>query len=983
MRLLKVMAGLTACMMLSALSAGAREGDFRQAVTLYQSGMYAQARTLFEKDGSVQGKGYAVLCAICMQTKGYEAQMNSYLAEYPYSGLAPQMLHKHALNLFDKGEYEKAAQTFAQAGQKNIHKSDRAEYYYKDAYSNYTIGNYDQAVFGYKKVDAMPLTNYSAPARYGLGYLYYSIENFTEAIPWFEKAQKDPRFAGICEYYLMECHFMLKDYDYVTSGAEKLYAQIPEQRKPHLARIISESYLVKGDAQSAKKYYDQVITEKAQTRDDYFYAGSLLYTLKDYAGAIENYTQMPDRTDSLGQIANYQMGFSYIQTKNKVAALDAFREACEVSANAEIQEDAFFNFAKLSFDLNNDPSAFKAYMAKYSDKKRGNQIYAYQALAALYAHDYAGAVAAYDNIEDLDPDMQSNYMKANYLRANQLISGGSYRSAVPCLKAAAYYSDKQTGFNQMSRYWLAEAYYRDGGYQQARSVFTELYNISALNGKYEGNVLPYNIAYCYFKEADYDNAYKWFGRYMETSDRSVRKDAMLRRGDCKFMQAQYPEAIAEYAAQAQEFSGPDNVYPLYQQGIAYGLSNDLKSKISTLEKVRTASPKADFYGDALYELGRAYVDVKEDVKAEDCYNAVLSAGSNTGASAKSLLGLGSIFRNRKDYDKSLAYYKEVVASVPNTEYSADALVAIESLYQLKQEPEGYVAYIDKLGSAAPDAAADRETLLFNGAEQVYLAGNYPKALVSLQAYEETYPQGKRISDAAFYMAECYKNTDAKDQALDYYKKAISSESSFKEAAALGYARLCYETEQFSSAFDGYSTLMGLARMPSNKHVAAVGMMNSAYKAKGMDNAILWSDNVLSDKASTADEKLQAQYIKAKALMSQSRRDEAFSIFKTLSKQPKTAQGAEAAYLLIQEAFDKGDFPAVETKTYAFSDSGSGQTYWLAKAFITLGDSFAEREDFKQARATFESVRDGYTPPSDGDDVLDAVNMRLSKLSEME
>ena len=66
-----------------------------------------------------------------------------------------------------------------------------------------------------------------------------------------------------------------------------------------------------------------------------------------------------------------------------------------------------------------------------------------QAMAALANRDYEAAVAAYDNIDELDPRMQSNYMKAYFLRAEQLIANGSWRDAVPRLKAAAYYSPRQ------------------------------------------------------------------------------------------------------------------------------------------------------------------------------------------------------------------------------------------------------------------------------------------------------------------------------------------------------------------------------------------------------------------------------------------------------------------------------------------------------------------------------------------------------------
>ena len=61
------------------------------------------------------------------------------------------------------------------------------------------------------------------------------------------------------------------------------------------------------------------------------------------------------------------------------------------------------------------------------------------ALAALTDGDYAAAIAAYDNIDELGPDMQNNYTKANFLRGRQLFESGSYRDAKPYFRATAYY----------------------------------------------------------------------------------------------------------------------------------------------------------------------------------------------------------------------------------------------------------------------------------------------------------------------------------------------------------------------------------------------------------------------------------------------------------------------------------------------------------------------------------------------------------------
>ena len=161
------------------------------------------------------------------------------------------------------------------------------------------------------------------------------------------------------------------------------------------------------------------------------------------------------------------------------------------------------------------------------------------------------------------------------------------------------------------------------------------------------------------------------------------------------------------------------------------------------------------------------------------------------------------------------------------------------------------------------------------------------------------------------------------------------------------------------------------------------MMRSAFKGGDYSSAISCADKVLADNKSTEVELREADYMKAKSLLSTNERSEAFEIFTSLATKPSTNEGAEAAYMLIQDAYDQGKYDSVEKMVYDFSSKAGGQNYWLAKAFIVLGDSFAEQDNLAQAKATFESVLNGYQPVSGtADDVLDNVRMRLSKLADL-
>ena len=962
--------------------------EFRDAVRLYEKGMVNRSRTMFDaisdKGAKADCEGYSVLGDVLMNTPGYELKMQEFLQNQPYSIHIPQIRYAHALNVFDAQDYKAAAEEFALLNTKQLNKDQRTEFLFKRAYCDLENKNLDIALERFQEVEKLPVSDYTAPSRYAIGYINYQNKDFREALPWFEQSSTDSRFKSIANWYILECRFMMHDYAYVIKNGPLMYETLPQERKPHLARIISESYLVLGDADSAKKYYTlSSYTDAPKSRADWFYSGSVLYAVEDYKGAIENFNRMGVRTDSIGQVANYHLAYSYIQTKNKVAAMSAFKDASFSRYDEKIAEDAYFNYAKLAFDLNNDATVFQEYLKTYSSLKKSDRIYSYIAVAALHDRDYAAAIEAYDMIDDLDVNMKDNYMKANYLRAAQLIRNGSYRKAIPCLKAAVYYSDRGSRFNQLSRYWLAESYYRNDEFATAREMFKELYNVSAMYGEPENGLLAYNMAYCYFSEKNYTAALKWFAEYLDQRSVKYRKEAMLRKADCHFITKDYQEAAEMYSAVMTDYFNVNDIYPYYQAALSYGLSKQNDRKIETLVNVLGASPEADFYPEALFELGRAYTLNEEDEKAFSCFRTLADSVKDSTFVAKAYIEMGSLSRNQSQFNEALGYYKTVVEEMPNSGYAESALLAIESIYQTKDKPEEYIAYIENIGKGASKTADEKELIYFNSAEQLYLSANYQRAVVSLQKYLDKYPLGKNAYKAEFYMADSYRNLGKLEQACDFYKKVIADgEGSFVELSMLNFSKISYDLERWDDAYGGYASLYNSAKLENNKYTALLGMMRSAYRGHEWSEAVKNADHVINSDKSDAQTKQEAEYVKAKSYLASSRRDEAFVILEKLAADVKGAYGAEAAYLMIQDCYDKGEFEKVAEKVYAFSEAGSPQTYWLAKSFIVLGDTFVENGELKQAKATFESVRDGYQPSAGGDNILDNVGMRLKKLDEM-
>ena len=928
----KILAATAALFMATGLFAQ----DWEQVKKLYQAGMYSESVRLVQDVNSPMAEGYRALCALQLRTDNAYNLANAFVEKYHEHILVPQVRFLLALDYFDHERYEDALAQFNKISQGDIQRSQQAEYVYKLGYCAFAQEEWDRAENLLVRMRNLPYSDYTAPAYYTLGYMQYARKDFKGASEWFEKAADDHRFSALANYYILECRFNEKDYRYVVKFGEDLFDKVPEDRQPHMARIMSESYLVLGDVDKARTYYEKNLRNKAKlNRSDLFYAGEINYLIENWEGAVENFNRMEDKTDSLGQVANYQLGYSYIKLHNKVAAMQAFKEASELSYTPDIQEDALFNYAKLAFDLGRDTAPFQEYLKQYDTRKKGDQIYSYMAMVALQNHDYEAAVDAYDHIDQLDPGMQSNYMKAYFLRARELMENGSWRSAVPHLKAAAYYSSRKDGFNQ--------------------------------------------LAYTYFKEADYTNALKWFQNYLDGDARVMGADAQTRIADCYFFSGDYTTAVAAYERQMATYPDPENLYPRYRAGVACGLLEDNARKVHFLEDAKQASPQAPYYGESLYELGRAYVSLRDEDDAIRAFRTLRSSTSDPNLATKALLELGMIARNGGRSNEALDYYKQVVAQ--GGEYMEDALLAIEAIYRTREDPEAYLDYIDDLGDAAHRTDAQKEEVYFSSAEQIYMSGDYAKAQGTLLAYLQKYPQATFGAKARFYLADCYRFTDQREQAADLYQEALDAglDGALAESALLQMAKLQYELGSYGKAYSAYLRLRDTAQLEANRGTALIGLMRSAFRARQWDDALEDALAVMNAEKENAELLREARYVRGKSFLSTSRREEALAEFQILAEAPSTNEGAEAAYLLIQDQYDRGQFDGIQDKVYAFAEKAGGQNYWLAKAFIVLGDSFAEQGNLAQAKATFESIKNGYTSEGPQDDVLDQVELRLRKL----
>ena len=950
---------------------------------LYYSGSYYAAEKAFTELGQESSRtldkteieAYKVMCAIALDKVKAEGLVNTFCNKYPNAPQQAMVREALASRFFDTGRYEEALAIYDIINPAHLYKTQRTGYTFKKAYSQMRTGDYAGAVEGFRKVIASPRSQYTVPATYYCGYVHYIRKEFEDAVPLFDEVGEENQFSLMARYFATESQFMRKRYDDVVKRGQKIYDQLDPDMQSSLARILSEAWYDLGDKEKASEYLEIYRRSGVEmSRKDHYFSGILSYGLNAYQAAIESFSHVLGTEDELGQNAWYYTANSYLECRNKVAALDAFRTAASCDFDKVIQEDAFFNFAKLSFDVNSDISQFERYMQQWPDSGKDDIINNYMATSFLLSRDYGSAVNKLSLIRNHTEESASNLQKATFFRALQLVEGKAYRSAAPLLETSV-----ETGGNEelrnLARFWLAECLYRDEQYSEAISILSSLLLDNGFRRTSDYPQALYNQAYNYLKSGNYVYAENNFRNFLNVSAdyQQYERDAQVRLGDACFMQNKYADAAAIYERVHAADPVSADLYPVLQASIAYGLAGDEERKVELLREAIRTGGSAPLYPRVVFELGRTYVQAGKDADATECFFTLLGM-KDSDYYLKSLLELALINANAHKYDKAIEYYKTVVAAGSRTPEAEDALAGLESIYQLNNHPEEYLAYLDEVGLSDTKTTEEKEQMLFRSAQSLYLAEKYPAAINAAQLYLSQYPKGEKAPLVTFYLAGSLRETGRLESAADNYLKVMKSKDpSCRLEATAAYAKINYDLQHFDKAADAYGEMADLAKDAPTRLEAHTGLMRSCFAAREYQQAIRYASLVGGR---------EAEFIQARSWRTLGERDKARELFESLASDCSDAIGAESAYTLVLDAYDRGDFAAVEERVYAFSDSGTGQIYWLAKSFIVLGDAFADRGDVEQAEATYESILNGYEPTGEGDDVLDQVQRRMNQLKRV-
>jgi TolA-binding protein len=927
-------------------------------------------------------------CSYHLNSSNANALLTAFTADFPYNihyGEAQYMLAKLA---FASSDFGRAKAAFADVDAADLEAQDMPEYRFKYGYALYMDSAYEQASAQFERIKD-DSTRYSAAALYYWAHIAYQQKNYNIAAAAFERLVGDATFGKLAPYYILHIAHSQRDFDKIIARADSFMSKVSEKRAPEMARIVGEAHYFKGEYDKSLPYIEKFMaTAPALTRADHYLMGYIYYQNKEYAKAAPLFEQIVAGEDSLSQMAHYYLADAWLHLGEKYKAGQAFAQAARMDCLPEIQQDAAYNYAKLMYELRSGPftdaiEALTAFIAKYPASAYLDDVYAMLMQAYMWSRNYGAAWTSLKVIRQPDAKAMAAKQKIAHYLAVEHYQNQRYAAAEAYFDTSLMYSLHSPLLAAQSTYWKGEALFAMGQYYQAKSMFAQFLLMPTAMQSEEYKTAHYNLAYCCYKVASADTAYAWFQRFINLKPTSelMLSDALCRMGDYKFERHEYSRAIEHYGSVMQ--LGASNVdYACYQSALCYGLTDHTAKKIELLDRVIARLPRSAYIDNAKFEKGRTYTQQQDYNKAALVYQDLLQNKDGTFY-ARTLLEMGLISINTGKQSDAMRYYKQVVEQYPGSAEMRTALYALRNIYVEQGDAQGYIIYAGAAQGVEAVNESEQDSVSFAAAEHAYYGGNYEHALPLLLNYIADFPKGAFLLDANFYTADIYLRQSKDTAAIPYYEAVLKyPRCDFTENALSALSALYFNAEQYGRAYDYYATMLRTAESDAVMLTANRGMALSAFMLRDYKNAAKHATALLDDKNISDGMRQEMHYVRAKCHeQNADSMPQAMQDYAAAAVNVSTKEGAEAMFRVIEYDFGRADYEKVEKQTIRFSKLGSPHQYWIARAFIVLGDVYVQRGDAFQAKATYESILDGYGNAADG--IKDAVRERISLLLQNE
>jgi len=935
---------------------------FNKALNLYKNKQYLAAQQLFRSvkestsDHNIAGDCayYIAGCAVRLNQQNADAMMESFVTQYPASLKRNNAFITVADYYFDNGRYAYARKWYDMVDETRLSQGETNRFYFNNGYAFFKSGQYKEAEKYFNRLENSAV--YGNQAKYYLGYMAYEGDNYQEATELFQGLEGDQRYNESLAYYQADLNYKLADFEKAIELGLEQYQQLPPREKSELAKIIGESYFNLEAYGEAIPYLEAYKGRAGKwTNTDYYQLGYAHYKEGDHQKAVDEFNKIIDGQDAVAQNAYYHLAESYLELGLKPQALNAFKNASEMTFDAVIREDAFLNYAKLSYEIGNSyqPVAMilQEFIERYPENPEREVVSELLIDSYLTARNYAEALRLLENAKG--EEARITYQKVAFLRGLEVYEEGNHRQASELLDRSLsramdpYYTARAT-------FWQAELAYQQSSFEESVAGYNRFAALPRAKETPEYKHLPYHLGYAYFKLKDYSAAISSFREAAGSmKDANRKRDAYLRLGDSYFVSRDYWAALEQYNL-ALEFKGADADYAALQKALCYGFVDRIPQKIAILENYGGKYSGSIYRDDALYELGNTFLNQEHNQDALRAYDQLDNQFPQSGYLAKALLKKALIYNNTGQTAEALDLFKAVAARYPSSEEALQAVSSAKLIYIDQGEVNKYARWVATLDFVEL-ADAELDNAAWQAAEQPFLENRKEVAKRRFADYLRDFPEGRQALRAHFYLAQLLFEEDP-DSALEHYLYVLEKDrNEFTEQSLVRAAETYLMKEQYDRALPLLEKLEPLANYKQNVIFAQSNSMKSAYQLEDYQKALLYAERVLENDKIDQSVRNDAVVIVARTAFKLGDQQRAKNAYERLSATAIGGLAAEALYYRAYFLNADRDYQGSNDLIQKLAQEYAGFKEYGAKGLILMAANFYAMEDAFQATYILENV----------------------------
>lgn len=970
---------------------------FYSAEDLYAKEQYAAARKSFqdfyrrfdyEKNDPlfIKARYYEGLSALYLYNNDAVDLLLEFHKDYPES------IYKHKLFLelgkyfYQKKKYTDAVEYLVKVDFTEIDQEEIDEYYFKMGYANFQLGNYKDArnsFFEIKNGDSQ----YAKPSLYYFSHIAYQNKNYQVALEGFETLLEDEKYSKAVPYYIAQIYYLQGKYDKVTEFAPHFSIDDKDANNDELNHLIGDAYYRIEKYDEAVSYLEKYDRKIATTREEKYQLGFAYYKSNHCQNAVKKFEEVARVKDELGQIASYHLGECYLKLDNIIFAKNAFETASFLDFDLDLQEDALYHYAVLSYELNYNPydeaiEAFELYLSRYPNSLRKNDIYQYLVNVYSTTKNYEAALNSLDELPSLDIKLKSAYQIIAYNRGIELYERGDYKRANEALKLVQKYPVSSEILGK-SYYWMADAHYMDKDYLSAIKEYNDFLSVP---GNYTTQLKEnayYNIAYAYFMREDYVQSKQAFRTFTDLNNVQSKKklaDAYARLADCFYTtKTDNQQAINYYKFSIDlKMGGEDK--SLYYQANSYGLVGKIDKKISNLLNIVNNYPNSKYLTRSIFDIGSSYELEKDYDKALQYFQMLVNDYPNNLLVKDALLEIADVKFKQQKFGDSESYYKRVL-----TGYNLDdttcqsAVIGLVDIYTALNKIDKIAELRNQYACANIEENIE-ENIYYDKAIKPYNEEQYVNAIPELENYIQKFPNGRFITEMKGYLGDAYFQTDEEVEALSIYEDLLEGQDSpFTEIALIRSSKILYNSTQYEKALPYYSRLETIASTPEVIYNTRVGLMRTNFILLAYENAHRAAIKVLTDKQISKQVEVEANYIAGIAMYHDKRYQDAIPYLEWTSKNTGNVRGSEAQYILATTHYELKNYQKAKTEHKEMMKRKPAYDYWIAKSLILQSRVLLAEGETYQAENTVNIVLNNYPIKDDG--ILDEANAVMSEITQ--